>query len=460
MTGRHIGVLVAVLMVAGAFTLQGCPGKSSANLTKTYSAPYLLDFSFSLYDRGGHAVVVEPSELAVKAKESGNPISPSETAFILAKGDNKELKSFLVLDYTASMYASGAIEAMETDAKDFINQLNVDAQIGIYEFHREDVDPATGQGLVADFSTDKNYLASRIDAIQSEFVRGFPASTRCWDSVYAALGHFTGQNSMDERRFLLFLSDGRDESSTHKPSDIIKLADTQSVRIFPIGFGEEVNPGDLKDIARKTGGKYYGAKNVQQLQEQFQQIVHDLGGQYLLRWATLRREGSFKPSFTVKKGLLKRTFKESEFSTEKYAGDVLGGLLRIPEYSVRNGKARVFLRALYVPRYITQLRFTVKSGFPFTASLVDQETGGLCADWAAPAITAIGSGEYRVELVSRDPGDRSTSIVFGGFGPMVYFDFANLPANAGQAFFEIKEIDNSIYDNGQSFSVQNAGSAL
>ncbi len=454
MTVMRCWIFSAVVLCAVAVVLTGCPQDTSASSkSRAYSAPYLLDFSFSFFDLAGHAVTVEPSELTVNVKESGNTISPSETAFVLAKGANKELKCFLVLDYTKSMYDSNAIESMEADAKDFINKLNIDAQIGLYEFHRAEGEAS--EGLVTDFSSDKDFLASRIDAIQSEYVANYPASTRCWDTVYEALSHFEAKNTPDERRFVLFLSDGRDESSIKKPADIIKLADSLSVRIFPIGFGKEVNPGDLKNIARDTGGEYYSATNVEQLQAQFQQIVSDLGGQYSLRWATLRRTGTFRPSFTVKKGVLSRTFSGPEYAIEKYAGDTLHGILRVPEYAVQGGQVRIFLRAFYVPRYVTQLRFKVRSALVPRPQLVSKADGGLCPDWSLTTTPMMESpGDYWIKLRSGAPEDKNSAMVFGGFGPLVYFDFADIPSNAAQTFFQVKEFDNSVLPRDTTFGVE------
>ena len=123
-------------------------GLAIIDVIPNYHSPYLLDFSFSLVDGSDptsvEPVVRDPSQLQVICREDGEPIS-SATAFVVEKGNKKQLRSFVVLDYTYSMYAApGAIDAMETAAKTFINYEPAHALFGIYEFHADICKPEPG----------------------------------------------------------------------------------------------------------------------------------------------------------------------------------------------------------------------------------------------------------------------------------------------------------------------------
>ena len=78
-----------------------------ANVTTNYSAPYLLDFQFSLNDSSdsalSHGVVVDPRLLTVTAMENEVPVSPSETGVLIQRGNAKVFKAYLVLDFTQSI---------------------------------------------------------------------------------------------------------------------------------------------------------------------------------------------------------------------------------------------------------------------------------------------------------------------------------------------------------------------
>ena len=452
----------ACALAAACLALSGCSFKIE-NATPNYAAPYLLDFTFALRDNADRAVVADTDAFELTAKEDKNTISPSETAFLLAPAANKQSKCFLVLDYTNSMAdpdrngdengdgKSDAIEMMEASAKEFIDGMTADAQVGILEFHRED--PAHPPLVVSDFTTNKDFLKARIDAIWGEYVQGFPASSRCWDAVYEAIGMFPGDEGADEQRYVVFLSDGVDESSTNAdPGSIISAARDLAINVYCIGFGDELAPDDLEEITSKTGGAYYKAGSVEQLGERFDDIWRDLGGRYTFRWATLQRgSGSFVPSFEIKLKGVSGKYTGPAYKPTDYAGDVLRGVLRVPEYTIVDGRASLFIRATYVPRYITRLGLNVRSPYPFTASLVGAKDGGLCLNWAEPAVVADNGGAA-ITVQSQDPANIYTAITYGGFGPILRLDFEGLPANPGPLVTAIN-VDNSLYGSGQHFVV-------
>jgi formylglycine-generating enzyme required for sulfatase activity len=473
--GAQAGNLVAgkSILFTPAYTPVSVTTLTITGMISDYSSPYLLDFTFSLRDQNNHAVTVPPHNFQVTAKEDDTTISLTESAFILAGAANKQLKSFLVLDYTNSMAdpfvngdsdgdgISDAIETMEQAAKGFISVLNPDAQLGIFEFHREDQDPAT-TGKVADFTTDKGYLQDRIDAIWADYVKWFPASSRCWDAVYAAVMEFPTSSTNDEQRFVVFLSDGRDESSTQTPSNIISAANSRNVNIYCIGFGAELSPDALEEITTRTAGQYYKAKSVGDLATRFEELVLDLGGQYTLRWSTLRRTSSnFTPSFDISYKTVSVSQSGPPYRPTDHAGNVLHGRLRIPDYShginQESHSASVYLRAVYVPRYVRRIRLYVRTSYSFTATSVPSASGGLCGGWpAATKKAAGGEDDYWVELASSNPQNPYTAIPYGAFGNLLRFDFTGLPAGVSGELFQQIAVDNTIYaqTGGQSLEVE------
>jgi hypothetical protein len=344
---------------------------------------------------------------------------------------------------------SDALDKMEAAAKNvYLDALNEDALVGIYEFHRGDRDPQK----VADFSTDKNYLKGRIDAIWTEYVQNFPAESRCWDALYAAVGEFNvdPEARRDEQRAIVFLSDGRDESSTHTYQDAIDAARRQGIAFYCIGFGAELDMGALRVMTSQTGGKYYSATTVDVLATQFAQIINDLGGQYILRWATLKRTSqTFLPSFTLHiSGHDLRYASAPLYRPTDHAGNPLEGTLRMVS-SDSATQSIAYLRAAYIPRYITALSLYVESDYPFTASLVEAGAGGLC-DPAAWTLTQTPEGiGMRIVIESTAPDDIFTALPFGAFGPILKFEFGQLVDPTVQ--FTTLAIDNTLYSGGQTF---------
>ena len=440
-------------------SLGPAPALHITNVRHSYSAPYVLDFMFSLVDSDGHKVIADPDEFSVEATEDDDPISPTETAFLLSEGDLKQLKCVLVLDYTNSMAdvvsngdrdgdgLSDAIEAMEEEAKDFVDGLHEDSELGLYEFHREDHEPERVEGLhPVGSAADKQHLKDRIDAIWGEYVQNFPASSRCWDAVYAGVQEFPSSSSDDERRFVIFLSDGRDESSTHSPSDIISAANSRDVAVYCIGFGAELDATALENITSSTGGEYYAARDIDELRERFRQILRDLGGQYVFRWTTLKRtSNTFTPAFTITHDGISGTHTGEGYTPTSHAGDPLHGFLRV--------SSDVYLRTSYMPRYITRIRLYVRSPYDFTP-----EPTGLCAGWTVTDMEQDVDGGWWFTIQTSHPDNRNTAITYGAFGSVVRFDFDNAPAGATN-LFEAMAVDNTIYNTtgGQSLEISGWG---
>src|ERR1017187_2098563 len=132
-------------------------GLAITDVINTYSKPFLLDFSFSLKD-GTNPVVRPPSQFQVVCMEDGVPIS-SEAPLILDSvmgSSSKQLKTFLVLDYTYSMFVvPGAIDAMQAAAELLISEEPPHALFGIVEFN---ADYMTPQFVTNSLTTTNNYF--------------------------------------------------------------------------------------------------------------------------------------------------------------------------------------------------------------------------------------------------------------------------------------------------------------
>ncbi|MCX5759700.1 MAG: VWA domain-containing protein, partial [Candidatus Hydrogenedentes bacterium] len=417
-SGQHAISKQVKITVYSQGDIQSSGGWTLANVSRTYSPPSLLEFDFSLRDENDHAVQATPTQFAVKCLEDGEPIGP-ETDSHFARGSNKQLLAYLVLDYTKSMTdrtingdlnhngISDAIDYMQDAAKNvFLNALNPDAKVGIYEFHRGDRDPVQ----IAGFSTDKEYLKDAIDGIRPA-VSSFLAESRCWDALFAAASQFsTSEADMkDEQRAIVFLSDGRDEASTHTYQDVVNRAKQRGIALYSIGFGAELDLTTLQLLSSQTKGQYYSASTVDQLGAQFQQIVNDLGGQYILRWATLQHTAQpFTPSFEISIAghTLTYTAPTGDYKPVTYAGDRLHGDLRV--VASENGQTTTaFLRAVYMPRYITEIVFDAVSPYPFTVHLVNADDGGLCdpAEWQLTASDSEPAASKHISIRSAQPGD-------------------------------------------------------
>jgi VWFA-related protein len=125
-------------------------------------------------------------------------------------------------------------------------------------------------------------------------------STAIWDAVWATAEELISTSAEHSRRAIVLLTDGVDTSSRMKMHDAIERAQKADAFIYAIGIGDRytfnVNEGDLKKIADKTGGRAYFPKHEGDLRDAFAQIQRDLREQYLVAYSPSNkaRDGSYR----------------------------------------------------------------------------------------------------------------------------------------------------------------------
>jgi von Willebrand factor type A domain/Putative Ig domain/Immunoglobulin I-set domain len=462
-----------------------------ADVMTNYFSPYVLEFKFSLRDSAdptSRAVVASPSLMSVAAFESGVPVSPSDTSvFLKSVGGQaaKVLKGYLVLDFSEGIASlangdtngnglSDAVNAEIADAQSFVNEQPPGSQIGVYEFHRDDEAPQQVMSLTA----DKNLLDTAIAGIWTNYVQNFPAGSRAWDALGDAITNLGPANS-DESHYIVFMSDGNDDSSTNTLDGVIAAATNAVVQIYAVGIGADENTNDLETLTSSTEGRYYASTNLADLSLDFAQIGKDLRSQYILRWATLQRStNSFMPSFQISyegvtadspanpppvvtgTNFVTVTNSSGDVSTNdvylyttnyiippytptNYGSNVLAGSLRLVADADEN-PTEITLRATYAPRYIRQLHLHYRANWPATLSLESTNPGEMLENWTLTE-TNDGAGGQWALLSSPNPSLLTGSIPFADFGKLLTFSFQN-PIVASNAFSEF-QVDNTIYTN-------------
>ena len=125
-------------------------------------------------------------------------------------------------------------------------------------------------------------------------------STAIWDAVWATAEELISGSAEHTRRAVILLTDGVDTSSRMKMHDAIERAQKADALIYAIGIGDRytfnVNEGDLRKIAEKTGGRAYFPRHERDLRDAFAQIQRDLREQYLVAYSPRNkaRDGSYR----------------------------------------------------------------------------------------------------------------------------------------------------------------------
>jgi hypothetical protein len=460
-------------------TLPTLTGLSISDVEFDYSAPYLLDFMFSLRDNvdpnTGHAVVRPRDNFTVTVYENGEPMDPYESAIILDQGARKQLRCYVVLDYSGSMSKtntsqpfplvtrSPSVVAMETAAKTFISQMPDDALVGIYEFHNGISDPAK----VTDFTMDKSALLQAIDQIWTNpalDITNTAGSSRCWDGVNAAINQFDNDAAVkaDEHRYVVAISDGKNNASRYATTNtVVTNAVARDVKLYMVGYGTNITTNTLSFLSSRTKGRFYIAQDPTSLATQFGWLGKDIDGQYIVRWATPRRfPESFRPSFviscsgrTATYNLTNAVEQVPQFlpTAPQVVGGETNGVLRFVSASSSTSSA-LMLRASYVPMNINRLRIHYRANYPCTVSLRSTNAGEILDGYTLTE-TNDGSGGRWLEVANPN-----RVIPFAAMGSMLWFELRDM--KDPQTAFSLFEVDNSIYPAslGVNFAVTNRAS--
>lgn len=461
------------------------------NVVSYYSSPYLLNFKFSLLDGNdpltSHAVVAAPALMSVSAFENGVQVSPSETSIILQRADNQSasgnlLKGYLVLDFSDSIVGDSGdtngngvpdvADAEVASAQSFVNGQPAGSQMGVFEFHRDDESPIE----VSPLTTDTNALDNAIGGIWNNYVQDFPAGSRAWDALGAAITAL-GPSVTNQIHYILFMSDGQDDSSTNTMDTVIAAATNAAVRIYTVGIGDDVDTNALEKLAASTLGQYIDTTDPSELPTAFARIGKDFSSQYILRWATLNRSSvPFMPSFHITYQSLTATNPPNPlyvsgtnfvvvtnagvvitnaillyttnyivpyYTATAYAGNILAGSLQLLTNAYVN-PPEITLSAGYVPRYIRQLHLHYRANWPVDVTLDSTNPGEMLYGWTLTQ-TNDGAGGQWAYLRSPNPSLLSDSITFADFGDVLSFSFQD--AGAVSNAFSLFAVDNSIYTN-------------
>lgn len=413
-----------------------------------YAAPYLVDFAFGLTDPDGNGFVAEPAQLTVGAFENGENVTALVQP-ILHHGAVRQLRCEIVLDYSIGMRLNpAALDNMEYAATDlFLPGLPEEGLVGATLYYRDDLDSVR----VASFTLDHTFVSERILAIQENMIGSFSSGSRMLDTLRQTVLRFDQDNINDEERFILLLAGSGDTSSTETVDRVVNVANNRHVKIHAVGFLSDLDSASMMlDLATRTGGFYLPVGAAEELPRIISLIVDRLDANYLLRWATLKRQDiQVTPGFTVAFSSFPAAYTATTaFNPLNLAGNVLEGRLRITS-SRAGDNAAALLRAEYIPRNITRLVVRVTPSMPIEVSPVPATASGLIEHWNLER-TDEENGSITLNLTSPD----GAPLPFATFGGLIRFDFAGVPPS-GTPLFTSFIIENALeeYDAGQFFSI-------
>jgi len=181
----------------------------------------------------------------------------------------------LIVDHSRSMGAN--LPEVAAAVSSFAQSSNSSDEMFVVDFN-DDVSVELLDGKA--FTNDPKELAKAVFAVRA---RG---RTALYDAVAEGLLHLKLGHC--DRKALIIVSDGGDNASQQKFSQILTIAQQSQVLIYSIGLvGDtgEVNPAVLTRLSKATGGIAYFPDRTNTVTSISAQIARDLREQYTLGFA-------------------------------------------------------------------------------------------------------------------------------------------------------------------------------
>lgn len=197
--------------------------------------------------------------------EDGKPVTPTAVEY----GQGQAPLSLVVAIDTSGSMAGGGLEAARAAALALVNGLPGSTQVALVTF-------STTSNVLTGYTPDRSKLESLLAATEAA------GDTALHDAVFDAANLCA--KLPPGRKLIVVLTDGEDTSSAVSLADAADRAVQARTRVYTVGFGDKVDAGPLKRLAKLSGGLFYAAPSPQELVNAFRNIAESYSYEYVIRY--------------------------------------------------------------------------------------------------------------------------------------------------------------------------------
>ena len=492
----EISVDVADLTIETALPMLRPPSLVRMNLLMRDSA--FRPFPFLEDDPNDPRILYPAINLEPSITEDNQPVERSETSIFVKKDEQLSFNVLIMLDFSGSMRE--AAEALVADGQltpptgvdpltalyqqcvsELINELPAQCKVAIGVFNERRpyyIDPlriiygapaASASWLASEaFVKDKavlQYRLQHLDVADNGATQLLPAVLSGAVTLYNVDRgrHYIPFDSGDES-ILILISDGRRTTPPGELGPVRDFLEASRIRVFSVGWGNEVLANTLVRMSSGIGGHYYSTENrrntdgtktplVSELLRWCRtdpanpvaasSIPKDLRSHVTLQYVSLNESPTAKMGLTMK--VTDRTpsiagsIEVNDVPYKAYADDVrLGQIGMKSEGLVTGGMTVVTVYMDYAPRNISRLRFTISvedaPGATASIQVAPATEGGLLANWTGTPV--VGSS-----FLMTAPAGRT--LQYGDWGPLF-----NILVTGATAPFKVRlSVDEPVIDS-------------
>jgi len=190
--------------------------------------------------------------------------------------ESAPISAGIIFDVSGSMKDNNNINAAKSAIKRFLVEGNPEDEYFLVTFNQN---TSLVQGFTSQSSDVQNEVA----------IRKAGGTTALFDAVYMGLGEVRkGQN---EKKALILITDGEDNSSRYTLSEVREFAKESDVQIYAIGEEGKLGYGrsEIQSIVALTGGRAFFPNNFNELDYYVDLIHAELRNQYVLGYEPSNR---------------------------------------------------------------------------------------------------------------------------------------------------------------------------
>jgi Ca-activated chloride channel homolog len=193
----------------------------------------------------------------------------------------------LVIDTSGSMRSK--YNQVKMAALKFIQASNQEDEVFVVNFGDR-----VSSGL-----PDKVPFTADIQQLRTALSLGVPEGrTALYDAILASLRHL--EKGSRERKALVLVSDGGDNSSTHGSGEVMQVVQESRATIYTLGIFDaddpDRNPGLLRRLAHVSGGESFFPQNLSGVSGFCRHIATDIRTRYTIAYVPVRsgEQGSLR----------------------------------------------------------------------------------------------------------------------------------------------------------------------
>jgi von Willebrand factor type A domain. len=253
----------------------------------------LVNLNVSVFGKDAKAFAGELTESDFRIFEDGREQKISFFA-------RSEVATDLVLVLDISLSTANKIGLIRKSTRNFIEKKRPADRLAIVTF-------ASDVNVISPLTDDGAKLLESVEKIKG---RG---SSHVWDALDFTLKNVFDERSAERRRAVVLMTDGADNALMYYPgfgsktlfADLVETVRGGNTIIVPIYLDTEVRSSQrlyrdarntLALLARESGGTFYQAKKIEDLNGVYEQVLNDLSKIYSIGYVPSddRRDGSWR----------------------------------------------------------------------------------------------------------------------------------------------------------------------